>query len=287
MTEVLELSGCSSVSSDARCAADVLETGGVVVFPNLPFQIAEAERRFLDPAILTDSKNVSLDPATGALGGTRLEGEDARALGGMVRRFADHAENLLAQLTPAYASALQRRRTSFRPGAVADRALSRRKDDRRLHVDAFPSNPVQGRRILRVFANVNPQGCSRLWDVGEEDFESFARRFEPRLHMPHGGGWLMHKLGLTKGRRTKYDQAMLDLHDLAKLDDRYQERAPKRRIAFPAGAMWVVYTDSVLHAALAGQHALEQTFLLPVEAMRDEARAPVRILERITGRALI
>jgi hypothetical protein len=253
----------------------------------MPFEIGDTERRFLDPAILTESKNVSLDPATGALAGTRLDGEDAYALGAMVKRFADRAESLLAQLTPAYAGALQRRRTSFRPGAVADRALSRRKDDRRLHVDAFPSNPVQGRRILRVFANVNPDGCSRLWDVGEEDFESFARRFEPRLHMPHGGGWLMQKLGLTKGRRTKYDQAMLDLHDLAKLDDRYQERAPKRRIAFPAGAMWVVYTDSVLHAALAGQHALEQTFLLPIEAMRDEARAPVRILERITGRALI
>jgi hypothetical protein len=51
--------------------------------------------------------------------------------------------------------------------------------------------------------------------------------------------------------------------------------------------MWVVYTDSVLHAALAGQHALEQTFLLPIEAMRDERRAPVRILERITGRPLL
>jgi len=287
MTDILELDGSDLAGAGASHAADVLETGGLVVFPHMPFEIADAERRFLDPAILTESKNVSLEPASGALAGTRLEGEDAVALGAMVKRFADRAEHLLAQLTPAYTGALQRRRTSFRPGAVADRALSRRKDDRRLHVDAFPSNPVQGRRILRVFANVNPDGCSRLWDVGEEDFESFARRFEPRLHMPHGGGWLLQKLGLTKGRRTKYDQAMLDLHDLAKLDDRYQERAPKRRLAFPAGAMWVVYTDSVLHAALAGQHALEQTFLLPIEAMRDQARAPVRILERITGRALI
>jgi hypothetical protein len=287
MTEVLELEGDDPASAGASHAADVLEAGGVVVFPSLPFELANSERRFLDPAILTESKNVSLEPSTGALGGTRLDGEDARALGAMVKRFADRAEHLLSQLTPSYSGALQRRRTSFRPGAVADRALSRRKDDRRLHIDAFPSNPVQGRRILRVFANVNPDGCARLWDVGEEDFERFALRFEPRLHMPHGGGWLMQKLGLTKGRRTKYDQAMLDLHDLAKLDDRYQERAPKRRLAFPAGAMWVVYTDSVLHAALAGQHALEQTFLLPIEAMRDEARAPVRILERITGRALI
>jgi len=287
MTEVLELEGSDPAAAGGNRAADVLEAGGVVVFPNMPFEIADAERKFLDPAILSESKNVSLEPISGALGGTRLGGDDAHALGSMVKRFADRAESLLAHLTPTYTGALQRRRTSFRPGAVADRALSRRKDDRRLHIDAFPSNPVQGRRILRVFSNVNPDGCSRLWDVGEEDFESFARRFEPRLHMPHGGGWLLQKLGLTKGRRTKYDQAMLDLHDLAKLDDRYQERAPKRRLAFPAGAMWVVYTDSVLHAALAGQHAFEQTFLLPIEAMKDEARAPVRILERITGRALI
>lgn len=42
-----------------------------------------------------------------------------------------------------------------------------RADDRRLHVDAFPTRPNYGERILRVFANVNPAGVPRAWRVGE------------------------------------------------------------------------------------------------------------------------
>jgi hypothetical protein len=37
---------------------------------------------------------------------------------------------------------------------------------------------------------------------------------------------------------------------------------------------------------MAGQYQLEQTFLLPVDAMLDESRSPLRILERLTGRRL-
>jgi hypothetical protein len=38
---------------------------------------------------------------------------------------------------------------------------------------------------------------------------------------------------------------------------------------------------------MAGQYQLEQTFLLPVDAMQHPERSPVRILERIKKRALI
>ncbi len=41
-----------------------------------------------------------------------------------------------------------------------------------------------------------------------------------------------------------------------------------------------------MHAALSGQHAFEQTYLLPVGAMLDEAGSPLRVLERLTGRTL-
>ncbi len=37
---------------------------------------------------------------------------------------------------------------------------------------------------------------------------------------------------------------------------------------------------------MAGQYQLEQTFLLPVDAMTDQARSPLRILERLKGRRL-
>src|SRR5262249_10297623 len=67
----------------------------------------------------------------------------------------------------------------------------------------------------------------------------------------------------------------------------YQERAPQTAFDFPAGSAWVVFTDAVSHAAMAGQYQLEQTFLLPVDAMADPASSPLRALERLRGRALI
>ena len=284
MVDVLELGSGDATGN----VAAVLERGGLVIFPDRPFALAGEEQALLDPAILKrGSKNVSLDPATGEVRGTDVDEETRATLGGMIGRFAETADAFLRELTPSYGPALQRRRTSFRPGPIAGRALSPRKDDRRLHVDAFPATPVQGRRILRVFANVNPAGEGRVWDVGEEGFEATAQHFRHRLTARGRLARLKAGLGVTKGRQSAYDQVMLQLHDSAKLDDDYQASTAKRRVTFPAGSMWVVYTDSVSHAALAGQHALEQTYLLPVGAMDEPERSPLHTLARITGRMLV
>ncbi len=288
MIEILELEGEAAARAGSNRAAAVLEAGGVVVLPRRPFPLSAAEVPMLDPGIGgARVKNISLDPATGEVSGSVLSEAGLRTLAGMIGRFAQTADELLAELTPHYAPALQRRRTSFRPGAIAGRALSRRKDDRRLHVDAFPANPVQGRRILRVFANVNPAGEPRMWNVGEDPFETMAQFFRSHLTARARAAGLKAALGVTKGRQAPYDQIMLQLHDAAKLDNGYQSSAPYRRLNLPAGSMWVVYTDSVMHAALSGQHAFEQTYLMPVEAMQDEANSPLRVLERLTGRALV
>ncbi len=266
---------------------EVLERGGLILFPNLPFEIEGAERALIDPGILSEtSKNVSYDPSTDKLGGSNLQGARLETAKGMVKRYGERADALLAALTPDYVPHLQKKRTSFRPGAIETRALSPRKDDKRLHVDAFPASPVQGRRIFRVFTNVDPAGEARLWAVGDQDFEAFATQYRPRIAPRAAGAW-RETLGLTRGRRTAYDSAMLQLHDQAKLDDGWQAAAPKTQIAFPAGSTWVIYTDSVLHAALGGQHAFEQTYLMPIEGMADERRSPLRILERLTGRPLL
>ncbi len=287
MTDILDLRGQAAPQAGSDRAAQVLEAGGVITFPDRRFAMSSAETRMLDPSISDGrAKNISLDPATGRVSGTKLDDAGQVILAEMIGRFAQTADDLLAELTPRYASALQRRRTSFRPGAISDRALSRRKDDRRLHVDAFPANPVQGRRILRVFANVNPTGEARVWNVGDDTFAAVAERVRKRLTARGRGAGLKAAFGVTRGRQSPYDQLMLQLHDAAKLDDGYQADAPRRRLELPAGCMWVVYTDSVMHAALSGQYALEQTYLLPIEAMQDEAASPLRILERMTGRSL-
>ena len=80
--------------------------------------------------------------------------------------------DLVATLFPRYAPYVQRARTSFRPQPAVGRNVSWRKDDSRLHVDAFPSRPNHGERILRVFSNVNP-AADRVWRVGEP-FEAVA-----------------------------------------------------------------------------------------------------------------
>jgi hypothetical protein len=271
----------------AERAHQALEAGRVVVLPRLEFRLEPSETGFLDPSIAAgDRKNISLDPGAGACDATALAPVQSERLAAMMRRFADQAQTLVEGLAGSYAGHLERARTSFRPVEIAGRAYSPRHDDRRLHVDAFPTRPMRGRRILRVFSNIARDGAPRDWRVGEP-FEAFATRFMPRVRRSiPGGGFVLQGLGLTKGRRSAYDEIMLSLHDQAKLDEAYQADAPKTPVAFPAGATWLCFTDQVLHAALSGHSALEQTFHLPIEAMAEPERSPLRVLERMTGRAL-
>ena len=113
-------------------------------------------------------------------------------------RYGRAAEGLVRGLVPAYAESLERARTSYRPAEISGRFYSPRHDDRRLHVDAFPSRPLRGRRILRVFTNVAADGAPRAWQVGEA-FAGHAARFLPRLRRPlPGTAVLLERLGITR-----------------------------------------------------------------------------------------
>jgi hypothetical protein len=94
-------------------------------------------------------------------------------------------------------------------------------------------------------------------------------------------------LGITKTRRSRYDHIMLGLHARAKADNRYQASAPKTRVEFPPGSTWLVYTDRVPHAALGGQYLFEQTFHPEVSCMNEPEYSPLRVLENMTGQALV
>jgi hypothetical protein len=279
-------SGATDARTKERAVA-ALENGRVLFFPALAFSLDAQEQPFLSPACADSKvKNVSFDPASREVRGSASSGPTRTALATMMNRYAAHARQLVAGLLPAYRSALEQARTSYRPVAVEGRVGSWRKDDRRLHVDAFQSRPVQGRRILRVFTNVNPTGLPRVWQVGEP-FEAFTVKFLSRVRAPWpGSAWVLRSLHIVKGQRTWYDHVMLTLHDLAKKDLDYQRRAPRTEIAFPSGSTWMVFTDRVLHAALAGQFLFEQTFYLPVPAMREPDRSPLRLLEAAFGRRL-
>lgn len=276
-----------TASGDVTSSAlHALEAGDVLFFPALRFAAEAAERALFTPAILGSSKNASYDPATDRLGGATATGREADLLRTFVRRFSDAAAALIDAILPAYRGQVTRRRASFRPAEIAGRATSWRKDDTRLHVDSFPATPSGGRRILRVFSNVNPDGRPRSWRVGG-DFEAVARRFADTLRLPMpGSGHLLALLRVTKTPRSPYDALMLQLHDRMKADEDFQARSPQTTVDFPAGSTWMAFTDQVSHAAMAGQYQLEQTFLLPVDAMADPQRSPLRILETLKGRRL-
>src|SRR5581483_6095444 len=216
--------------------------GNVVYLPKLAFDLLPGEQRFLDPAISDGrAKNISYDPASGSVAGTSLRGRDRLYLSEFVGRFSCSARALVERMLPDYTPHLRTARTSFRPVEVCGRKASSKKDDTRLHVDAFASSPNQGRRLLRVFCNVNPEGRPREWLIGGR-FEPYAERFLPKVRrqLPLEAR-MLKALRITKSVRTPYDHLMLGLHDAGKADDEFQANTTKLAFGFPAGSTWVCF----------------------------------------------
>lgn len=263
-----------------------LEQGKVVHLPRLPFTMQEKEQIFFSPEWLSGKrKNISLEGKQ--VRGAAATPEVLSLIGDMIGRYATQSASLITRLFPSYAQHLHQARTSFRPGKVNETPLSWKKDDSRLHVDAFPSRPNYGERILRVFTNVNPSGTARTWRVGEP-FEDAARRFLPDIQRPlPGSAKLLHLLGITKRPRSEYDHIMLHLHDLMKADMAYQKSVPQQEVHFAPGSTWICFSDQVLHAAMSGQYMFEQTFHLPISAQSHPELSPLQVLERLKGRLLV
>lgn len=264
-----------------------LEAGKVLYFPHLTFSVDEAEKRFFTPAIRDPSaRNISFDTNShlkGAVGDT----DTRAALAAMIARFGQQAQRLIDTLFPYYRGALRRAPTSYRPEPVERRVQSWRADDRRLHVDAFPSRPNYGERILRIFSNVNPERVPRVWRVGEP-FEAIAERFLPntKSYSAWRAKWL-YRLRITKSLRGEYDHLMLQLHDAMKSNLNYQRDCEQTTIPFPAGSTWVCFSDQTSHAVMSGQYLMEQTFHLPVAQQHDPDASPLAVLTRLVGRQLV
>ena len=264
--------------ADVKKAEEIIENGNVLRFPNLPFNL---EKRFLTEQWSTGkNKNIAIHWPKGVLRGAQGSPEDLTCLQNMMVQYKTFSENLINEILPHYQGKFRCGNTSFRPVEISNRQLSWRKDDTRLHVDAFPSNPTQGNRMLRVFCNVNPSGQPRVWRVGGP-FEPFLLSFLSFLSSPWPG-WarLLNLLGITKSYRSVYDHYMLQLHDEAKGNAAFQRYTQQMRVEFQPGTTWVCFSDQVIHAAMQGQYLLEQTFYLPINAQVNPDLAPFRVLQR-------
>ncbi|MEK7320054.1 MAG: Kdo hydroxylase family protein [Pseudomonadota bacterium] len=264
-----------------------LEQGAVLYFPNLHFRFAPGEERFLDSRYSDGkSKNINLRANEGAVRGAAGTQQDLTDLYNLIRRYAESTESLIHALFPEYGPHMTRAGTSLRPSEIAGRPVSWRKDDTRLHVDAFPSNPLLGKRLLRVFHNIDPE-APRVWRVGEP-FADFAGRFVPKTHgMWPGQSWLMKTLHITKRARSEYDHRMLQLHDLAKADLDYQKSVPQQEFQFPPGSTWIVFSDQLLHAAMRGKAMMEQTIYLDPAAIGDRTHSPEAVLSKMLGKPML
>ncbi|HIE4798106.1 TPA: Kdo hydroxylase family protein [Serratia marcescens] len=274
-------------AAEASSAVSELEQGKVLFLPELAFTLSEQEMPLLDPALVDPKrKNISYQPLSGKLTGVAERRQQVQQL---LERYYQSCRQLIAGLLPEYQEALHHPTGSLRlhPVSAWRASSSWRKDDSRLHVDAFPSRPNYGERILRIFTNINPHGEHRQWRVGEP-FPELAQRFMPRLARYSAfSSWLQHRVRITKTRRSHYDHLMLQLHDAMKADGDYQQQGPQLALAFPPGSSWICFSDQTPHAAMGGQFMLEQTFLLPVNKMQDPQRSPLKVLEQLRGQPLI
>lgn len=278
--------------SRRRWYAERLEEGHILLFERAPFPLPDAGERAALASVRQASaayhKNISYRPGEDRLKGLAKGGGDEETVRRILRAYSGHATRLLTELFPWYASQWKLDFASFRPVEERGRQLSLRARNDLLHVDAFPTRPTNGSRILRVFTNVNPT-ASRLW-ITTDTFEVLA----PRYAMDAGLGgiaararsrWravsrgLARRLGIRREARSPYDCFMLGFHHYLKANAAFQADCPKYRWEFPPGSTWMVLTDMVPHAVESGQFALEQTVIVPCRALVRPDMAPLSVLE--------
>lgn len=264
-----------------------LEAGKVLYFPKMPFVLLPEEQSLLRPDIRDpDVRNISLNEH-GELKGAVGDEHTLTLVNHMVGRFRQQAQSLIYSLLPEYEGKLRLAPTSYRPTEVATRAQSWRADDRRMHLDAFPSRPNHGERILRVFSNINPEGKPRVWRVGEP-FEDVVKRFLPQIkHYSALQAYVMEKLHITKSYRSEYDHIMLQLHDSMKGNMQYQKDVDQVTMPFAAGSVWVCFSDQASHSVMSGQYMMEQTFHLSPSQQYHPELSPLSVLEKMTGKTLV
>lgn len=273
-----------------------LERGEILFFPSLPFDLSLEDIQFLVSLKPADSrlhKNISYRPGEDLLRGFSDSANQSR-VHEIMRRYADAVKRFVSTYLSPYARNFRMDYASFRPLEEEGRDLPLHKKNDLLHVDAFPSRPTRGGRILRVFTNVHPSKA-RVWVVGPR-FPELASRFAQTAGVrkfatspnPFGGlKRAFSSLGFPITVRSPYDRFMLHFHDWLKENTAFQNATEMHeRLEFPPMATWLVFTDGVPHAALSGQFAMEQTFIIPVDALVSPEVSPIRVLEKVAGRAM-
>jgi 3-deoxy-D-manno-oct-2-ulosonic acid (Kdo) hydroxylase len=290
--------GPDPVEQRSRAYCEMLERGRILFFRQPPFRLPASDRDFLltqEWADLRMHKNVSYRPGEDVLRGISGDAAKTQRIHQIFREYSGQVVEFARNFLGPYAKRWTLDFASFRPIEEERRGLPLHKRNDLLHVDAFPSRPTRGGRILRIFTNLNPEK-PRVWNT-MENFEALAYAHAERAGLrkiAEDDGWVGRtvqdwgaKLGFGGFERTPYDMFMLRFHDYLKENHEFQSKCAKVRMEFPPGATWLVFTDGVAHAVLSGRFAIEQTFLIPPTALVAPQFAPYKILEQIAGVPLV
>jgi hypothetical protein len=284
--------------ASTQSMAGRLERGEVIYFAQCPFPIPQGDdRQFLFEQTLGGRvhKNIAYDPASDqASGYTRHSAAQAERLRGLLAEFAGTATRWLGEQLPGYAARWELDRVSYRPAEEATRVLRLKARNDLMHVDAFPSRPTQGWRILRLFVNLNLTD-PRIW-VTSDPFARLLERFGRTVGLPSSQqlslgnrlrNGLLRLFRPNKRPRTVYDSFMLKFHDFLKANEEFQERGPKRHWSFAPGSAWLAITDTCSHAVLRGRYALEHSYFLDPQSLALPDESPAALLARACGRPVL
>jgi hypothetical protein len=287
---------------ESRTFCAQLEAGDILYFQQTPVPLTSDNIGFLLGQQQADSslhKNIAYKPALDKLSGFDANTADPAAverLHQIMRGYSTAVVEFLTRFLAPYQQHWKLDYASFRPQEEQNRDLPLRRRNDLLHTDAFPTRPTYGARILRFFNNINPSR-TRDWIVSDP-FGPTVRQFAPRDIAPRPGSPLS-RLGKSTARaiglgaaipslkRSPYDDFMMRFHNFLKENPRFQSDCPKYPFQFPPGSSWMVFTDTVPHAVLAGQYALEQTFLVRHEAMVRPEISPLKVLEDMAHAPLV
>jgi hypothetical protein len=280
-----------------------LERGNILFFSKSPFPFPESDKMFLlsqRQGASKTRKNIAYKPDQDKI--TNHDAKDpnqAAQMKQVLRSYSRRVTEFLTTLLTPYATSWKLDYASFRPFQELGRQLRLKARNDLLHVDAFPTRPLHGARILRFFTNINPVE-SRKW-ITSKPFGDLALDFggEKGVPFPPSVGYslkdrlerkmkeFLRRAGVKIPLRSPYDVFMLKMHNFLKENESFQKNCPKDQWDFPPGSCWAVFTDLVSHAALSGQYALEQTLIIPRKALLFPELSPVSILERLSNRNMV
>jgi hypothetical protein len=275
--------------------AEALERGRIVRFARCPVELPSREDLdFLRDglAAFLERKNVSYYPEADRLTGLRAPREVRSRAHAILRAHSARVRAFLERSMPEFTRGWQPGTSSFRPLEEEGRNLSAHASNELVHVDAGAYGATHGDRVLRFFVNVNPSR-ERVW-VTKGTFAELYRRHArdagiAEAHVKPAVPERALSAVLRTCRRaipmlrvidsSPYDRTMRKFHNWMKDTPSFQRSGDgARQISFAPFHAWMVLTDAVSHACIRGQHALVDTFLVPLANCRRVEEAPYFIL---------